>query len=397
MTGLASPAQPFADRLVEDLRAAGALHTPAVAAALAEVPRHWFTPTLEPVEGQRVQVPPDGTPADLLHAIYSDAPLVVSRDPFALSPQPRVVARLLEALDLRPGHRVAVLGEQTGWLSALIGQLVGSHGLVRVSQPSPALTTTIHGVLARIGHPDTRVVTRPLTDGILEDAPFHRLAVMLGCGEVAPAWLEQVAPGGALLAPVFLAWVGVVLRLQRLSDEWTARLTQVARFPEADGSLTPDEVDPLEADTTPELTEFFARPVREAALALPDRSAEAWEQAAAFGLYLAVHDPRCVLVSGPAGGEQALRFGLWDRDGGSLALYNPSAQLASGFGDSPLALLQLRGHHRRWAERGFPGCEAYQVTVEAGDVRGPGEGGWRADERGATLPLGALTVRVTLE
>jgi len=397
MSHLASTAQPYADHLIEGLRRAGAIQSPAVSDALRIVPRHWFTPTLEPAEGQRLVVDPDDPSPPLLRTVYADAPLVVSRDPLAQSPQPRVVARLLAAADLRPGHRVALLGEQTGWVAALVGQIIGEHGMVRVSQLSPAQAVIIQHALDRMRHPGMRVVTRALVDGIVEDAPYHRLLVLRGCGEVAPAWLDQVAPGGALLVPVFLAWLGVVLRLQRTAIGWSAGLTQVARFPAADGALAPDDIDPLTADNTPELAELFARPGREAALALPDSAApDPWGHAETFALFLATHDPRCVLVQGPDTEAGALRFGLWDRAGGSLALYSPEQQMAAAYGESPLALLQLRTHHTAWMERGFPGCDAYQVAVDPGDVSGPGEGGWRADERGATLPLGALTLRVTL-
>ncbi len=44
--------------------------------------------------------------------------------------QPSFVLRMLDMLQLRPGHRVFELGAGSGWNAALMGHLVGPEGQV---------------------------------------------------------------------------------------------------------------------------------------------------------------------------------------------------------------------------------------------------------------------------
>ena len=80
------------DQLVDGLRQAGHVSSPRVAAALRAVPRHLFLPGIEPERA------------------YRDEAIPIKYDeggrPVSSSSQPAIMARMLDQLDVQPGHRV---------------------------------------------------------------------------------------------------------------------------------------------------------------------------------------------------------------------------------------------------------------------------------------------------
>src|SRR5687767_10358361 len=99
----------LSERLIQRLKQAGAIRTPAVEAAFRAVSRHRFLP---------------GTP---LEEAYADRVVVLKQAEGVIessASMPLVVATMLEALDLRPGQRVLEIGSGTGYNAALIAELV---------------------------------------------------------------------------------------------------------------------------------------------------------------------------------------------------------------------------------------------------------------------------------
>ena len=87
-----------------------------LAAAFRTVRRHMFMPGVEPERA------------------YRDEPLIIKSDPHRVpissSSQPAIMARMLEQLDVRLGHRVLEIGTGSGYNAALLAQLVGETGAV---------------------------------------------------------------------------------------------------------------------------------------------------------------------------------------------------------------------------------------------------------------------------
>jgi protein-L-isoaspartate(D-aspartate) O-methyltransferase len=183
-------------RLVEALEAGGALRDPRVGQAFLAVPRERFLPEVAARDG--------------LEAVYADRAIVTRTDsrtgvPTSSSSQPAVMAAMLEALDLRAGHRVLEVGTGTGWNAALLAHLVGPAGLVTSVEIDADLADRARAALAGEAH----VHVGDGHAGWPAGAPFDRIVATASTATVPRAWFDQLAPGGILVAPLRLAGPGV--------------------------------------------------------------------------------------------------------------------------------------------------------------------------------------------
>jgi protein-L-isoaspartate(D-aspartate) O-methyltransferase len=174
--GLGMDSEAVRRRMVDKLRLAG-LRSEPVLAALAAVERHRFVDTA------------------LATQAYEDTSL-----PIGLSQtisKPSVVGHMLALLfdgeyARTQGHlgQVLEVGTGCGYQAALLVLL--SRGLVSVER--------LQGL-----HDKARDNLAPLRNGRLGHAPrapYHSIIAAAGGDALPPAWLEQLAPGGRLVAPM---------------------------------------------------------------------------------------------------------------------------------------------------------------------------------------------------
>ena len=168
---------------------------PAVVAAFARVPRTHFVRTIVDLAGVPIPVTPE--------RVYSDEALVTRVHdglPTSSSSQPSLMAQMLAALRLRPGHRVLEIGAGTGYNSALIAAITGAP-VVTVDVQADVVREATAG-LARAGRTDVTVLQGDGYLGAPDHGPFVRIIATVGIGGIPPSWLEQLAPGGLSVAPV---------------------------------------------------------------------------------------------------------------------------------------------------------------------------------------------------
>ena len=174
-------------RLVDELRDGGRLPSAAVEEAFRAVPRHLFLP----------DVP-------LARAYADEAVAVQAVDGVTTSSasQPSMMAIMLDQLDLRPGHRVLEIGAGTGYNAALMARIVGPTGAVVAVDIDPDLVDGAARHLADAGVDGIELACADGALGFPAQAPYDRIVLTVGSGDVRPEWVAQLAPGGRLLLPL---------------------------------------------------------------------------------------------------------------------------------------------------------------------------------------------------
>ncbi|HEX6708060.1 MAG TPA: protein-L-isoaspartate(D-aspartate) O-methyltransferase [Albitalea sp.] len=184
-TGLGLDSAGVRLRMVERLRAEGLRHE-AVLAALAEVPRHRFVD------------------AALVTQAYEDTSLPIGHG--QTISKPSVVGRMIELLmgganaqaQGRLG-KVLEIGTGCGYQAALLARL--SRQVFSVERVKP-LHDKARELMAPLGVANARLV---YGDGMLghpPNAPYDGIIAAAGGDALPPAWLDQLAVGGRIVAPV---------------------------------------------------------------------------------------------------------------------------------------------------------------------------------------------------
>lgn len=222
------------ERFAARLRAEGAITRDDVWTAFATVPREAFlTHGFHDGDGGFLR-PGD---ARFVEGAYRNDALVTKLAdgiPVSSSSQPSLMAAMIEDLDIGRGSRVLEIGAGTGYNAALMAA-IGADVTTVDAQPDVAGRAA--AALATTGAPHARVVTGDGYLGAPAGAPYDRVIVTVGISGLSPRWLEQLVPGGFVLAPVRHAGHHPVMRV-RPGDPVTAAAVCGAGFMAASGPLS---------------------------------------------------------------------------------------------------------------------------------------------------------------
>jgi len=113
--------------------------------------------------------------------------------------QPYVVARMTEALDIRPGERVLEVGTGSGYQTAV---LLGLGAEVYTVEVRPALAERARARLTERFNQHLHTRVGDGWPGWPEAAPFDSIVLTAAPSEVPKALLHQLRVGGRLVGPV---------------------------------------------------------------------------------------------------------------------------------------------------------------------------------------------------
>ena len=180
-------------------RISGRVNDERVVEALRSVLRHEFVP-----QSRR-------------ESAYRDRPLPIGEGQTISAPH--MVAIMADLLELDPGDDVLEIGTGCGYHAAVTAELVGDEGVYSVEYHD-SLAREAHERLVDLGYGDVSVRAGDGREGWPDHAPYDRAYLTCAAAELPEAVVEQVRPGGYVLAPV-----------------GTGRQTLVRARRRADGSL----------------------------------------------------------------------------------------------------------------------------------------------------------------
>ncbi|MDY6824893.1 MAG: protein-L-isoaspartate(D-aspartate) O-methyltransferase [Thermodesulfobacteriota bacterium] len=152
---------------------------PNVLYAMRTVPRHLFVSEA------------------LMDQAYGDFPLPIGEQ--QTISQPYIVAEMTQALQLNEDDRVLEIGTGSGYQAAVIAQVAAK---VYTIERKHSLYMKARTIFDKLGY--YNIVTRYSdgTNGWRGESPFDAIMVTAGAPNIPNVLVEQLAPGGRLIAPV---------------------------------------------------------------------------------------------------------------------------------------------------------------------------------------------------
>ena len=148
--------------------------------AMLSVPREIFVP-----DAQR-------------EAAYADTNIALSPDRSLL--EPRTLAKMLDALDIRADELLLDVGCGLGYSSAVAARMAEA---VVALEEDEAMAGEAQGLLSDIGADNVVIHQGPLAEGAAEHGPYDVILIEGGVEQVPAAILEQLKEGGRI-ACVFM-------------------------------------------------------------------------------------------------------------------------------------------------------------------------------------------------
>lgn len=150
-----------------------------VLAAMRQVPRHLFMPE------------------EVRSAAYEDSPVPIGYG--QTISQPYIVAYMTDLLEPRATDTVLEIGTGSGYQAAVLARLVKHVYSIEIV---PQLARTATATLKQLGYDNVTVRLGDGYKGWPEQAPFDRIILTAAPPELPQALVDQLKPGGRLLAPV---------------------------------------------------------------------------------------------------------------------------------------------------------------------------------------------------
>lgn len=152
---------------------------PRVLRAMEDTPRHLFVPE------------------DLRGSAYEDHPLPIGHG--QTISQPYIVAFMTELLAIEPGMTVLEIGTGSGYQAAILAALSKEVFTIEIV---PELAKRASGTFDQLGLKNIRTRVGDGYEGWPEHAPFDRILLTAAPPEIPQALIDQLRPGGRLVAPV---------------------------------------------------------------------------------------------------------------------------------------------------------------------------------------------------
>lgn len=165
--------------MVHDQIESRGIKSPRLLSVMRDTPRHLF-------------VPPN-----VRRLAYGDHPIPIGYG--QTISQPFIVGFMTETLDVHKQHRVLEIGTGSGYQAAVLSPLAKEVYSVEIV---PQLATSASETLKRLGYKNVFVRIGDGYKGWPEKAPFDRIILTASPPELPQALVDQLKPGGRLLAPV---------------------------------------------------------------------------------------------------------------------------------------------------------------------------------------------------
>lgn len=164
---------------------------------------------------------------DAREMAYRDTALPIGSD--QTISQPYTIAIMLSELQLKINQRVLEIGSGSGYVLALLSEIVGSKGQVFGVERIPELSEKSKKSLNL--YSNVKVYLRNGADGLPQQAPFDRILISAALNEIPEKIMSQLnKKGGILVAPKGSRFEQEIIVIQRNSETEFQVLKRIPGF-----------------------------------------------------------------------------------------------------------------------------------------------------------------------
>lgn len=180
-----------------------------------------------------LEVPREGfVPPAMRPVAYMDQDVPVTL-PGAAGPRrfllaPRLLAKMVQALELGDRDAVLEIGTATGYGAAVLARIARS---VVAVESQPDLASAAGAQVAAMKLDNVKVVTGDLTAGDAAEGPYDAILIMGAINEVSAGLLDQLKDGGRLVAVVVDPSGSRLMQCRRLGGTFDTRIVADATAP----------------------------------------------------------------------------------------------------------------------------------------------------------------------
>ncbi len=346
--------------------------SPAVERAFRQVPLHRFMDTIyRQVAGRMVERRlqyPAFHDEDLQH-IYLGGILLhrITDGAYRAILPAHLIGSLLEYLELDRGMKVLVIGDDSGYIGALVSEVVGRQQCVVVVPSTRSDAMAVQRMLARAGYGKVAVDYSDCYLGAEASAPYDRVLVSVGCGDISDYWMKQIRGTGFALVPLYHGGWFPIVRIETQGASTEGRVVGSAGtvIPEIGGFLAGGMKSAVEV-TMP----------RGATLARlwshlsPDRLKDYW-------YYTSLRSREACILHLLDGKRVARGFGLYRSDQEWAMMVSRRHEI---LGDRA-TVAAMEDYYRKWRSIGEPRTSSYSIEFVPLDVEAVGDNRWAIERR----------------
>lgn len=336
--------------------------------AYLETPRHQFVRRYRLWGVKEWSVVNEENLEEHLATLYADRALVLFGEddndvPSTIS-QPSFVLRMLDMLQLEPGHKVFELGTGSGWNAALMGNLVGPDGCVYSLELIPDVAQRATATLDALGIKNVNVIQTDGGEGYPAGAPYDRAIFTAGAYDLPRPFFEQIKDGGLLLAVIKSEGGGDTLFLLRKKhDHFESMEAMPCGFVQMRGKYQLENLKPIELETLPEWSELKQKQVAARPFWWGGKGKHDFPwRTLAIRSFLGITEPffRAFKVESNEHLREQYYFGLWDREQTSLVIAKDDLLLSYG---NSAAEERLLNRVEGWVKLGMPSAASFSLKI----------------------------------
>jgi len=129
--------------------------------------------------------------------------------------QPSTIAIMLEMLEIKKGMKILEVGSGSGYVVALLSELVGEEGFVYGIELEKELIEKSGENLSAQGSMNNKIVKGDGSKGFPSKAPYDRILISAAAPFIPKPLFDQINEKGIIVAPVGDQWTQVMEKMTK--------------------------------------------------------------------------------------------------------------------------------------------------------------------------------------